>query len=673
MIGNVAPLAELEKFVKQTVKAEVESDVTARAIVNKTRVPYTARQARAEAQQAKEAIEGADLVTDDGIPPQTPTGVEVEPIFRGLHVWWSGSPDADYVQKTIVSVTKVSNSLSRNYTVAAPGVQIDVLDLDLTEYRITVTHRDRWGRLSTPSAAITATPRPSVADEIAAELEISAERITGILPSAQLSRITDPAKFAEAVVRSSALAAAQRPNILSWDYAELENYAEGDTLPYRTLGNGNTATIIASYGKKWIDHTRTLDSTQAHFSPDARYIDRTEGEAGFYIYSVQCKNDSPSDTSIRLVTQQAPTERTTAAVAAVTGNVNTLGDYFTVGSGETRRVFVKFYYDPATLPYGRFLHQIETPGNEVWYGRMMLQKCTSPAENEPGAYVPPAMSAGIISSRLLATWDLAAVNAVMGDATITSAKIRELSADKITSGAIQTASLDLIGTGKLRAGGGRTVLDGQGLKLTAINSAAIERPTENVAYKITSVQNAQSAFWFFDTANLRGIVLRADGDPGGTDARMHLQTTRNGDTTMNSSCRVLLDSFGSGFGTVYIGSDLSVDRNLAAGGYIEAVGGLSAYGGFTFRSGTLNMLSGSQFSAPVFTDSFQVAPGTNPATFSHGYSHVPRYMWAQWNDGGQWHWISSGAKSFEIWATSNVIAVRNNGSATRTVRVAVMG
>jgi hypothetical protein len=172
--------------------------------------------------------------------------------------------------------------------------------------------------------------------------------------------------------------------------------------------------------------------------------------------------------------------------------------------GEGQRIWVKFTASP-THPYINFGVRLKTPTTGTFYiTRLQLEQAG--AKIQPSAWTPGVLSTGVIAARAIAAIDLSAATAIFKNGAIDSAKIKNLVADKITTGQISTARLELTNNGKIVAG--KTELAPWGIEMGSTGSytqSSVDRQ-----YKLTDT-NWFTSLSFYRGSTHRGLVLRADG------------------------------------------------------------------------------------------------------------------------------------------------------------------
>jgi hypothetical protein len=470
---------------------------------------------------------------DDGTPPSAPQNVVVTPFMRGLEVSWGDPPPEDVVEKARIVATPRGNPAGLK-AAEVPRLGGAVADLaGGVVHDLSVVFVDRWGHESAPAAA-TGTPQRTAAEEIDLDQLAMNERIQGMLPNVNLAPIGNSEKFAEGVVRGVALAAGQNANVLPFEECEFENWDAGQAWPPPGItagfSTGTSAAVVRIAGRKWLRISTGSIAGDNAAIPFGDWRARGVFVGQTYIASCYVRS-AGSNPQVRLAVQHASDLSGSDVAQAAVGDYKTL-----TGTGE-HRVFVKF---TATRPYVRFRLLCPNGGVNIDASRFQLE-AVAQAQSEPGPYTIPAATFGAMSGYLLATMDLAAVNAVIGDAAIDSAKIKRLVVDKLDAGTFSAGAITLAGGGSLRAG--RTVLNASGVSLPA--GPAYESASSNIDYKI-SVAGGWAALGYYQDSTttygaVRGPLLRADGN-GTYRGNLDLIATLAGNFAASSTAHLYLDS-----------------------------------------------------------------------------------------------------------------------------------
>lgn len=123
---------------------------------------------------------------------------------------------------------------------------------------------------------------------------------------------------------------------------------------------------------------------------------------------------------------------------------------------------------------------------------------------------PEKMGDDVVTARAMATQNFAGLNAWIENGAIQNALIGSLTVDKIISGQITTAEIEITLSGKLIAG--QTVLNASGLGLPP---TSLLSQIPSASQTISNTGTKFSSFHFFDERTIsgtRGCVVRADGD-----------------------------------------------------------------------------------------------------------------------------------------------------------------
>lgn len=293
------------------------------------------------------------------------------------------------------------------------------------------------------------------------------------------------------------------------------------------------------------------------------------------------------------------------------------------------------------------------------------------------------LGTGIVTAAAMAAGDAAFMNAWIQNAAISSAKIANLVADKITTGTLSAATITLSLSGKLVAGATTFSATGIDLGVTA-NIADIPSADQTIA----NAGTAFSSLHFFDqraTAGIRGAVLRGDGD-GSNRGHIQLAATRylNGNTyDGNQSAAVDV----KGRSTTFLAEDpavaiwpyLDVQKGgatfVGAGG-INSNGSITATGslqtGADITAGDWIWSQGSIFYDGILTPNMVCAQtaitGGSTVTWTHNFFAYPGIC-AAWQSlgSGQLKPLPAGGTDFGVyvdWMTTTQLRIRNNEGAT---------
>lgn len=166
-------------------------------VVKSTLVDQTAGEAKQTAQAAVQTINDADIVPNDGVPPTTPTGVQVNPISRGIEVFYDLPQRADRVEEVEVTLSSASGTQVKRYEELGAVV---IRELLVQQYTVTIRFVDAWGLRSGASAQVTVTPLRSVADEITEETIVAGGDFAQLLNNPALAAFDSPDKLVDGVL-----------------------------------------------------------------------------------------------------------------------------------------------------------------------------------------------------------------------------------------------------------------------------------------------------------------------------------------------------------------------------------------------------------------------------------------------------------------------------------------
>lgn len=412
--------------------------------------------AETSAQEANARLDAANLVTDDEVAPVTPTGLTVTVFQRDLGITWNAPPTNEYVASHNVRITPsggsavIRNTVDNSYR--AMGLTAGV------SHTVEVQHVDRWNRVS-PWASVTATPQPTIAEQIAAGAALPAGQITGSLPSSQvsgtfstgaitgnwdltrvinslpqanLSQITDPAKLADSLVTNAKLAAGQSANVLPLTFAEFESYPLGyDWANVAYIPATGTASVVDVGGRKWLQLNRNNPSEPWHF---IRNGGQSIGTVGDQYYIISCFVRNPDTTTaqnafISVKNMSAPGSGDSVDIAGNANGINVPAD------GREYRIWTKFQQNPAK-PFYEWWINLDPDGQSLQVSRFQLE-VVSASQTQPGPYREPALQAGVVSANLLAAWDIVATQAIISQASIGTAYLQDAAVTTAKIGSAQ--------------------------------------------------------------------------------------------------------------------------------------------------------------------------------------------------------------------------------------------
>lgn len=138
---------------------------------------------------------------------------------------------------------------------------------------------------------------------------------------------------------------------------------------------------------------------------------------------------------------------------------------------------------------------------------------------------PDMLGDDVVIARAIATHDAAAFNLWATNAMIESAHIVEVVADKISTGTLTAADINLSASGRILAGA--TTFDGDGVELPL--EPSFTAPSVNVDHKITGTGEFAALSFYEDTLNaVRGLALRTDGVAAGIKSNIAIHASRDG-------------------------------------------------------------------------------------------------------------------------------------------------
>lgn len=152
----------------------------------------------------------------------------------------------------------------------------------------------------------------------------------------------------------------------------------------------------------------------------------------------------------------------------------------------------------------------------------------------------------VVLASAIAVQDAAAFNLWASNAMIKSAKIGDLTVDKLLAGTFTAGAIILAGLGKLKAG--QITLDSGGITIPPADS--FTDVTSDIDYKI-SVNNNWAAMHFFETSGTRGTAITSRGAGGSGSGETRIETTHNAHTKRAS---MYLRANAQGDATSYINS-----------------------------------------------------------------------------------------------------------------------
>jgi hypothetical protein len=619
----------------------------------------TAGTAKTTAEEALTKAEAAAPVQDDLVPPSDPVGT-ITVWQHNFRVDWDIKDQSEYVVYAEVFLSRVNadGTLTqlRIYKVQANTLWIPNLAVGTT-YEVAVRLVDRWGRASATVVLGRAVPEPTVAEQIADDVQVAAERISGLIGNSQLATITDPAKLAGAVVKT--LQAQANRNRLDLPESRFDAFPTGPWLGYGASAPGTVQSVVTRDGRNWLRHSCPAGAADTYVFPTWPPKDRGIDAGQWVIASATAKNASGVANTAAIGVNFYDRQNTPL------GGLR--GDFVAVPVGGEARVFVKAQAPAGTVRAAYFLRV--QAGYAADFNDVMLEVVPS-GQNAPSGYLTPVMFNGVIGAHLLATWDLTAVNAIIGDATIGQAKIRDLrvstamienlavtnakidsaNISKLTTGTLVAAVMTLSANGYIKAGP-RVTLDDMGIKM-APDTSEVAPSSQNVDYRIGS-----TGLWadmsFFDTGSSRGVRLRADGNTTNYPGRIRFIATPNGDPAHAAAVQMFLNGAN---GQVFTdGSVIASGSNgiAATGGDVSAPNGRHSPQG---ESAYASLAAGATATLPL--------AGSGSA--------FPRGMFVQVqapNNAAVAYFVSHGGLGMTVFGSASGGSIYNGSGAAQTVRL----
>ena len=591
-------------------------------------------------QQVQETLEDVEVLPMPPVPPSAPTVTDVIPKRRAVSIEWEVPARELGVHTAVVRVTRVSDGSITVLRVRAQDGGLWVNDLRVEDHTVELMYEDRWGRVSPWTDPVHASPLPTITDQISSELEIAAGQIVPYLPADPdtPSPFTTPSLFAEGLFDLTKMAALQRLNVLPFGRSIYAGYKltsstqKGTPFTPHALLNAGWSLFDAGADRLLQQSSSTvLPSQLTPFDWMALPADPQ------YVFASRVRNPAGGPAQVRVVVELSLDGST------VSQTVN--GPTLVLNPDDIERpTFLAFARGAAT--WMRFRYEVLTASGTVRWNRNQLTPATGrslASITEAPTFSLPIFAQDGISSRLLTTWDLTATRGVIGNLTVESAKMLNVSIEKLTAGMLEV-QMDLISGGRIVWDGGE-LYDG-GMELTDVAEGSNLTPNVGRASKITSPASGSAptpwaAINFFknDALDTRGISVWADGvNNGARDGVIKLIATNgNQDPDGVNTAAVSLSSSEAGGqgGRVRIWQDLFVSRDENIGKYLRVVGQVNAtgdkehgFGGPLRTSGDLRVSGLIEIPAgtrgpnyrPTFADGLTLPPGDtafiNVAAFS---------------------------------------------------------
>jgi hypothetical protein len=617
IMGRVAvslPVAEASQ--RKTGLREAVQDTQATA--------YTAHNYALDAAQNQQAV---GIVVDPGGNPTVPTGLALTATFHGFAGKWNQNPTLDYVVSYDVSVTPTGGSetvTSSKFpfftpTNLTPGVV----------HSVKVRAVNQWGRAGSYTASQNVTPQYNASEQIDMTAVAQAGRLQGLLPNINLDTITDPTKYGANTVQAIALAAGQNSNVLSFNEAEYENWADGTVWPPSGIASivpsGWSAIVSAINGRKWLQINASASGT---IYPRSDFTQRGANPGCQYIYSFWARNTGASAITLTPFVHNASDAAGTGVATLALGSAVSIPN-----DGTETQVWVGPFTVSSAKPYLRFGITFSGADSSIYIGKHQLEAVPA-GKTQPSAYSVPASSFGVMSGYFLATMDFTTCTAVIGTEAVGSALISNLVADKITGGTINTTTINVTSD----------VLCGPGVKLNS-NGLSLVPATDvtfgaQIAYKITTGGGTEWGEIYFTDLDFGGRSIIVDGHGPNVSGQSHNITLRStsGDTLAESKIDIVATQGGTG------------DIVITPAGKVQISGDCTI-------TGTFSAL-GLWIRGPAYTHSNNALANGATDTLTHGLGHVPTDVFALYSlDNTSWAPLPTSTIALTI--TSTTIAITN--------------
>ncbi|MDP9437692.1 MAG: hypothetical protein M3P49_02950 [Actinomycetota bacterium] len=599
-----------------------------------------------QVQDAQEALADNGIVPNTQLAPSPPTGIFIKARNRGMDIAWDAPPAADHVAVTEVMLVRVGDNTTTIHKFEPKLLAGSINGLNPVDYDVTLQHRNKFGAVSGFTApAIRITPTPTIAEQISADIQIAATQITGQLGQAQVPTITDPSKLAEEVVKG--IAAVANRNVLPLPESRFDSYPLGDWAAVgpkqHAYGAATTEAQITAdgAGRRWLRQnvgavsgatSTAVGSGWMHPFGIGRY-DVVAGDWG--IFSVRTLNPTGTDVNVRVCANFYDANKNSVG--------NALGPIVTTPASSGARIFFKTQA-PTGTAHVRVFTEITTQNVGLNFNDFQLEKVASTATT-PSAFATPAMFTGAIGANIIGALDLLAVRAILGNATIESAKVVSIAAEKFVGGIISGQEFVLATGGRFRTSNNGTRIDDGGITLA--HGADFNIAATTIDKKISSLADrAAVAFYHDTTTGFRGVVARSDG--GNTD------TTR-GAISLHATYAGVLDA----------ASTARIELlSTSANGEIDMYGNTDVFG----RLVVAENMRAAGLRANVQTSTTSIAAG-GTLIITHGRGDTP-YMVPQYEyfDGTWWRPLINGVNSWTMFIGTTEVRITNGATAARSVR-----
>lgn len=259
---------------------------------------------------------------------------------------------------------------------------------------------------------------------------------------------------------------------------------------------------------------------------------------------------------------------------------------------------------------------------------------------------------GVVTAQAMAVQDAVAINLWVQDAAIQTAKIGQLSADKIATGTLVAADILLSSTGTIRAGD-HTRIDAAGITLGLHDS--FDTSIAAASYKISGEGGIGSLMFFSENPetnagyDARGAVLRSDGDLADLPGSVHLLATYNGDLHDIKTASVQVQSGIPGFkGAVF------------TTGFFVPLHGIDMRRDSSFLLGQGH------------TTATKISSGAPTHVVSHTFGASPGSVFVQVSSDGEFWNPVSHSTSWPILVAPDAVYVTNNSGGSYYIRVKII-
>ena len=564
----------VDQLFEEAVKEIATSNPVARRIINQTALPDRLK-------AVESGLDDVGGVTDDGIPPDPPSGTGVQPMPRALAVTWAMPATNQHVVTTKIVLTATGET-TKTLLNRVDDLYLYIGGLVLKSYTVTISFIDRWGHESSDVVIGAFTPGQNVADQIGSAIQVAAGNIVPYLPDDPntSSTITNPAVFAEKMFTWTQMAGtADDQNRLPAGMSLFDNYKNATTqtsvvaraLPngwhgYNTMGEGVSGWLIEELNKE-----RQLRIDFATFSPGTWFFPWTPqtplptGNKFIWSGDWHVPATSTSAVTVRMRMNVYPPTGTVGQVTHESSDV-------VINPGETKRIFVRWAKTTAeqdgtlTRWEPNFYFTGPTTGATVYCNRFALTRYPDGEDLNAITTAPkftlPVLAAEVVSARMIAGLDINATNAIFANAAIDSAKINTLTANKIVAGTMN-ATISIGTSGTISTDG--AIMSKTGLQLPTQAAEVTAKPHQNTYDWIKPASARHGMGFFKEEAQWReGILLVAQGtDPNtegsggtlaGTAGVMHFRATDRTTDGSNAVSTARIEMYSGGGAKGWVGA-----------------------------------------------------------------------------------------------------------------------